>query len=169
MMQRLQKKHLIIGAIIVVLVVGGIITTIVIQSQRKDTLSGVDAPSYATVLPAGKTIADLGGWIHFTSHNDTGAVHAYNYNDSIDDIAISVTEQPLPSSFTGDVDGHVAEFAKSFDANDVVKAGDTTVYIGTNSKGPQSVIFTKNNLLILIKSEKTIKNTTWSSYVASLQ
>lgn len=169
MIRRLKKSHLIIGTVIIALIISGIVIAIVVSSQQKNAPSDADAPSYTTVLPKGKTIADLGGWVHFTSHDDAGAVHAYNYNDTIDGVAISVTEQPLPSSFTGDVDSHVAEFAKSFDANDTVKAGDTIVYIGTNSKGPQSVIFTKNNLLILIKSEKTIKNTAWSSYAGSLQ
>jgi hypothetical protein len=74
----------------------------------------------------------------------------------------------MPDSFKGDVDGSVATFAKSYGATDVQTAGATKVYIGTNADGPQSTIFTKDNLLILIKSQGKIADKDWVSYINSL-
>ena len=63
----------------------------------------------------------------------------------------------------------IAQLAKSFSAEDKVTAGDTEIYIGTSIKGPQSVIFTKNKLLILIKSTSKIPNEKWANYVLNLK
>lgn len=169
MKQPFKKNHLIIGVIATLVILGAATAFILFQMNQNTLQTNVNTPDFKTILPKGKTIKELGGWVRFASPNTTDTVYAYNYNDSIDGIAISVTEQPLPSTFTDDVDRHVADFAKSFNATDTVKAGDTTLYIGTNFKGPQSVIFTKKGLLMLIKSENKIKNVAWVSYAASLQ
>lgn len=169
MIKQFKKSQVIIGAIAALLIVTAVTVFVVSQSNQNSAQIDTSTPDFTTILPKGKTIKELGGWVRFASPNTSDTVYAYNYNDSIDGIAISVTEQPLPSTFTGDVDSHVAEFAKGFNATNIVKADDITLYIGTNFKGPQSVIFTKKGLLILIKSENKIKNAAWSSYAASLQ
>jgi hypothetical protein len=120
---------------------------------------------YQTVLPDNKSIDSLGGWKRVSPPN-TDAVYAYI--DAIDGIAISVSQQPLPASFKDDSDGQVAELAKKFDATDKLTAGDTKVYYGTSAKGPQSVIFTKNGLLILMKSQAKIDPNSWAKYIKSL-
>lgn len=166
--RRFQKKSIIVtGSIILLLVIAGIITLVVTHRSTPNTAQTIiENPGYSTILPAGQTIVKLGGWVR-VSPEKSEAVYAYN--DTIDGVKVSVSEQPLPASFKSDIDSHIADLAKSYNATDSVNAKGTTVYIGTNSEGPQSVIFTKNDLLILIKSEKQIKNATWSSYVASLQ
>lgn len=122
-------------------------------------------PGYQTILPSGKSIGDLGGWRR-VSPPEKDPVYAYV--DRIDGIAINISQQPLPKDFQASTKEHVAELAKKFNATTEIDASGTTVYIGTSAKGPQSVIFTKNNLLILIKSQQKIDNTSWQRYAESL-
>lgn len=120
---------------------------------------------YQTVLPESKSIDALGGWKRVSPPNTTAV---YAYVDAIDGIAVSVSQQPLPANFKNDIDSQVAELAKKFDATDKLTAGDTKVYYGTSAKGPQSVIFTKNGLLILMKSQAKISPDSWTKYIKSL-
>jgi hypothetical protein len=125
-----------------------------------------EQPQYATVLPSGKTIESLGGW-HRVS--PTGRAPVFAFADSIDGVSISVSEQPLPANFKDDPAGQVAKLAQSFAANDKVMAGHTAAYIGTSIKGPQSVITTQGNLLILIRSDSKISDPHWVNYITNLQ
>ncbi|HTH72631.1 MAG TPA: hypothetical protein VL737_04695 [Candidatus Pristimantibacillus sp.] len=128
--------------------------------------SRTEKPDYGTVLPSGKTIEELGGWGR-VSPPDKDPVFAYA--DEINGVRVTVSEQPLPAGFKDDVDGSIADLAKQFSASDVVTAGKTTFYIGTSIKGPQSVILTKNGLLILIKSDLKIEHQQWADYIGSLE
>lgn len=136
------------------------------QDSQNNTSEILENLEYQTVLPESKSITQLGGWKR-VSPPDSDPVYAYT--DKINDIAISVSQQPLPDSFKqGGVDGKVADLAKKFNATTSFDAGTTTAYIGTSAKGPQSVIFTKNSLLILIKSQANIDEAAWIRYVKSL-
>jgi hypothetical protein len=150
------KKTAITLAVLVVIVISGLLI--------RHFFSG-NAPTYRTVLPDGKSADELGGWQRI-SPPEKDPVFAYN--DTINGIPITVSQQPLPDSFKTDTASHVAELAKSYNATVNITAGDTTVYIGTSVKGPQSVILTKKNLLVLIKSQKTIDNAAWEDYIKSL-
>ena len=162
-----SKKTLIIASVVIVAAAASV-TALSLANANKSTdkpTVSTDAPKYKTVLPANQSIDKLGGWTRISPpENDP----VYAYTDSIGDISINVSEQPLPASFKGNVDTQVAELAKKFSATAQVTAGDTKVYIGTSAKGPQSVIFTKNNLLILIKSVQKIDDAAWTKYVTSL-
>lgn len=122
-------------------------------------------PTYATILPDGKSIKKLGGWKRVSPPKSDPV---FAYLDTIDGVAISVSEQSMPKSFQQDPVGQTAELAKKFNATDKVMSGATAVYIGTNVKGPQSVVFTKDNVLVLIKSAATIQDVSWTNYVALL-
>lgn len=123
-------------------------------------------PNYKTLLPAGKTIIQLGGWTRVSPSNSNPV---YAFVDKIGDIPINVSQQPLPDNFKSDTNEQIASLAADFRAEEKITIGSTTVYLGTSAKGPQSAIFTKNNLLILIKSSVKINNDKWSSYINSLQ
>lgn len=123
-------------------------------------------PNYATLLPAGKSIESLGGWT-LVSPPDRSPV--YTYVDKIGTVQINVSEQPLPPSFRGNPTQQVEELARGFSATEKIMAGGTTVYIGTSIQGPQSVIFNKDKLLILVKSTSAITNDQWAAYVSSLK
>ena len=93
----------------------------------------------------------------------------YAYTDTVDTVSITVSEQPLPVSFKSDVSTKVAEVAKNFNATTKLEAKNTDFYIGTSASGPQSVIFAKNDVLILIKSQKKIDDEKWGVYIDSLR
>lgn len=124
-------------------------------------------PKFNTVLPAGKSINALGGWVRI-SPPDHNAVYAFI--DHIHDVQISVSEQPLPKKFETNTVDKVTELADNFNATEKVTAADgTVVHIGTSGKGPQSIILTKNKLLILIKSTAPLTSTQWVNYVSALK
>ena len=133
-------------------------------SKRQALVHG--NPGYTTVLPAGKTINDLGGWVR-VSPQDRNPVYAYT--DNVGGARVDVSEQPLPESFQSNLAVSLARLADSFDANGTLTAGGGTVYIGTSAKGPQSLILNKDNLLILIKSTSPLADKKWTAYIDSLQ
>jgi hypothetical protein len=132
-----------------------------VQNLRQGT------PDYKTMLPAGKTIDQLGGW---TRVSPSGTEPVYAYVDKIKGIQINVSQQPLPYEFDDDsTDQHIEELASGYNADQKMKVGGTTVYIGTSAKGPQSVIFTRDKILVLIKSLSAIDNNSWAAYISSLK
>lgn len=126
----------------------------------------VDEPGPGTALPSGKSVEELGGWKRVSPPE---ADPVFAYSDTINAVPVSVSQQQLPRSLGGNTANHVAEMAKQFNANTILDAGGTDVYIGTSAKGPQSVIFTKNDVLILIKSQEKIDNPYWIEYIRSLE
>lgn len=132
------------------------------ESSQNQLIENVE---YQTILPAGKAIDTLGGWKQVSPD---GQDPVYAYTDTLGGVSISVSQQPIPDAFIGNTARRVAELAKSYGATTELTAGDTLFFIGTSAKGPQSVIFTKNNLLIMIKSESQITNDAWISYVSGL-
>jgi hypothetical protein len=58
--------------------------------------------------------------------------------------------------------------AKDFKADKKLTVSGVEVYIGTSGKGPQSVLFTKNNLLILIVSSDKLTDDQWVQYISTL-
>lgn len=93
----------------------------------------------------------------------------FAYTDAIEGVAISVSQQQIPPSFASNTQEHVANLAASYNATTKLSVDTTDFYIGASAKGPQSVILTKNNLLIMIKSQSTITDDAWRTYIASLK
>ncbi len=163
-----SKKTIVVVTVVtatLVCLIAGILvhqTNIAKDAAEKSTVH----PDYSTVLPNGKSIDMLGGW---TRISPAESAPVYAYTDTITNVPVTVSEQPLPDSFKNDVSNQVATLAKSYSATDQITASNNIkVYVGTSSKGPQSVILTKNNLLILIKSQKKIDDSSWKKYVDSL-
>ena len=162
------KKTFIVTAAITIAVLSCVTVVIILSQQRSsntDLNKNTEQPQFTTVLPEEENINKLGGWIRVSPPN-TEPVFAYN--DTIGNVSINVSQQPLPESFKGAVDTEVAELAAQYSATKKINAGLVKAYIGISTKGPQSVIFTKNNLLILIKSQQKIDDKDWSKYIESL-
>lgn len=159
---RLQptRRHTIIASS-VILVCSLSVGTYFLTRPKNNSL----APTFDIVLPQRRTVEDLGGWKR-VSPAESDPVFAYS--DTIDDVTISVSQQPIPASFAGNIAGNIKQLAESYSATTVIDAGGTQVYIGRSARGPQSVIFTKNNVLVLIKSQKTISQTEWIAYINNL-
>jgi hypothetical protein len=157
----LRTKSTIIG----IIVIGCLVAIILVRSIADNNLNS-KTPNYTTVLPKDKSISELGGWKRVSPPKKPPV---FAFTDTVDTVPISVSEQPLPESFNkNNINTQVAELAQKFNATNKVGAGGVTVYICTSSKGPQSVIFTKNNVLVLIKSENKIQDASWASYAQSL-
>lgn len=122
-------------------------------------------PTYKTILPAGHTIADFGGW---TRVSPPKRDPVYAYADHIGAIPIIVSEQPIPKDWRDGPDGEVRSLADTYGASKTLKAGSTTVYSGVSAKGPQSIIFIKNGLLVLIKASAAVPDGQWQEYIQSL-
>lgn len=121
-------------------------------------------PTYKTMVPSGVSASTI-SWQRVSP---PGSNPVYAYADTIDGVGVDVSQQPVPNGWKPDVQDRVATLAKSYNASVKITAGSTTVYVGTSSQGPQSVIFTKNNLLVLIKSTGNIPASGWANYAKSL-
>lgn len=170
---RLNKKLAIVSGVIIVAAAGFLITgqlnrqqsaakTPVASSSPRETIENLK--SRAT-LPKGKTINELGGWKLLRPPESPPLLA---YVDNIGATPIQVTQQSLPTASKGDATSQIVEIAKKFNATNEIDAGTTKIYVGTSAKGPQSAIFTKNNLLIMIKTEEKIDDQAWVDYVKTL-
>lgn len=150
------------GMIVLALVIG---VWVFIASQNKQAAHESQAPNFQAILPESTSIDTLGGWNRFAPPNSDPF---YVFTDTIDGVAINVSQQPLPAAFKENTDTKVAELAKGYNATKTITVDDIQVYIGTSARGPQSVIFTKNELLVLIKSQDTIEVDLWKQYIEAL-
>ena len=176
--KRLSRRKKIITTILLVMAITAIVLGLVYVSKKsEEKLIPTDkqpfttaqlpqgTPDYDTVLPTGKTINDFGGW---TRVSPSTADPVYAYVDTVAGSPIRVSQQPLPNGFDEDTNDQVSSLAQDLGANQVLNVGETVVYIGTSAKGPQSIVLTKNKLLILIRSSIVISNADWATYISSL-
>lgn len=125
----------------------------------------VSGPDFKTLVPDGKNIELLGGW---KLVSPPGKEPTYAYNDEINGVKISVSQSVLPEKDQADTDKKAAEIAKNFNATKKLQTRYSNAYIGNSAKGPQSLIFIKNQTLVLIKSANTISDESWEKYIDSL-
>ena len=167
-----SRKFIIISGTLCVVAIGVIAGVRYVPQLNKGVAFGNSShpapgtPTYGTVLPSGKSIADLGGWSRVSPPNRDPV---YAFTDKVDSVSVIVSQQPLPDDFKSDPDGSIEKLAKGFHADTKVEADGTTAFLGTSAKGPQSVIFKKDDLLILIKSDSKIDTAKWSHYISSLK
>ena len=177
--QRLKKRRLRLAftGIILLLVIGFYVENRMNQLPTEQHTASTDntdkppklqkgTPDYTTVTPKGTSIDSFGGWTR-VSPPDRNPVFAYV--QTLGDSTISVSQQPLPDNLKVDSEQALSALAKDFRANEMITAGDTSAYIETKNNGAQSVLFIKNGLLILIKSSRSVANTTWVEYIISLE
>lgn len=92
-----------------------------------------------------------------------------SYTDSIGGVGITISQQQLPAGFQDNTEDKVKKLAQDFSANEVLSTANPTAYLGTSVKGPQTVIFAKNGLLVFIQSTKRIDNHDWAEYITNLK
>jgi hypothetical protein len=174
-LSKVSKRNKTIGAIVIAVIIlffgynlifNSRHNTPIVQGSSHAPKLEKGTPNYATVLPQGKSIKSLGGW---TKISPPKASPVYTYIDKIENVQINVSEQPLPDNFKSDTAGQLEQLAQDEKATQKITTGSGTIYISTSSAGPQSVFLTKNNLLILIKSDATISENSWIKYINSLQ
>ena len=157
---QIYKKH---KKVVYITIVAILLTSIGITAAA---LSGGDSsqkPSYKTVLPAGESISQLGGW-KIVSPPESDPVYAYS--DTIDGTSITVSQQPAPKDSNGKTEP-IELIAEKFFATQKIEGTDA--YIGTSSRGPQSALFIRKGTLIMIKSQQNISNKSWATYINNLR
>jgi hypothetical protein len=169
--QRIQHILIIVGLVVCAAFVSHITsrtrhTPVVTQDASSGITLPKETPDFTTILPSGTSIDDFGGWTR-VSPSDRNSVYAYP--DTLDGISIIVSEQPIPDSFKSDLTGSLETLSQSYSAERTFDASGITVHIGKSAKGPQSLIFVKKNLLVLIKSSGTVSDETWKTYIESLR
>jgi hypothetical protein len=123
-------------------------------------------PDYAIMSPDGKGVDDLGGYALITPQNEPNK--AYAYADKINGIPIKVSQQKLPDSIKQDA-LKLQDLASQFNANDKIEVDDRTAFVGTSVNGPQSVIFAREDIMVLIASDAKIPNQDWVKYLGNLR
>lgn len=161
-MKKRVKITIVTGGIIVLLSAVGVIVFLRSQSSTTSQTTGANTtqrPSFQTLTPHNTSDTKLENATVRSTPND-GQV--FTYTDTIDGVAIAVNQQQLPKNTTpGDI-------AKNLNATNKLSGNGVTVYVGTSEQGAQTAVFSAKNLLILIKSASTIKDTSWTRYAASL-
>lgn len=139
----------------------------VVAGASTTPAGGVVQPDYATVLPTGKTIEQLGGWGRVSP---PGNDPVFGYSDALGGVHIVVSEQPLPDIFKNDLHAQLPKLAKQLAATEKLSTTDgEEAYLGTAANGAQSLVANKGELLILIRSTSRISNQLWADYVSTLQ
>lgn len=114
-------------------------------------------------LPKGNT-ENLEGNVRYDAERKV-----VNFKDSIGGVEITISQQPLPEGLKEDTESKVKKLAADFSATKEITTANPTAYLGTSEKGPQTVIFSKKDLLVFIQSTKNIDEHDWAEYITSLQ
>lgn len=174
-LRSLPKKYVIVAAAVFSVAIIGA-TGLGVMAGRGDeriespapassNIRDTKGPEFQALLPSGKQIKDLGGWARVSPANQEPV---YAYVDTLNGIQLNISQQKLPNNLRSNTAEGVAKLAEGFAATEKIVSGDVTAYLGTSIKGPQSLIFAKKDLLILIKSSGKLSNQEWAEYVASL-
>jgi len=159
-----NRRNILIFFLVISVAGAGLIYYAYLSREQPAVVSST--PEYQTLLPESKPVDELGGWKRVSPpENDP----VFAYVDTIGDATINVSQQPLPESFKGNVAEQTARLAEAYSASKTLEAGGIKAYLGTSSKGPQSVIFTTDELLVLIKSKENIPDDAWEKYISTLE
>lgn len=165
-----QHRRIAIGSATILVLVIGVAGTLHLRGQN--TKSGdtpgvlsekTEKPTFAYSLPDGKE-DNADGEVKYDANR-----RVVNFRDSIGGVVITVSQQPLPAGFETDTEAKVKKLAEDYSANDVLVNANPTAYLGTDVKGPQTVIFAKKDLLVFIQSTKEIDKNDWAEYITKLQ
>lgn len=90
------------------------------------------------------------------------------FDDSIDGIAVSVSQQSLPEDFKSDSESKLEELAKGFDTTKTIQAGSGLAYIKETDEGLETIIFKKFDLLIFIRTQDKVSDDSVVQYIDNL-
>lgn len=166
-----KNQRIVIGVTGVFIVLAG--TYSVVQIKQHVSKSGNDGkgvlsdtsekPTFEYSLPKGDK-SNAEGEVKYDPQKKV-----VNFRDSIGSTTITISQQPLPAGFENDTEAKVKKLAEDFSAKDVLVNANPTAYLGTDEKGPQTVIFAKKNLLVFIQSAKQIDKNDWAEYITNMQ
>lgn len=165
-----DRKVYIIGGVVVASVIVGTGLFMVLGGQSSDNgdtpavlAESNEKANFAYTLPKGEE-KNIDTAVRYDAQRKV-----VNYQDSIGGIPITISQQPLPESLKEDTANKVKKLAEDFSATKALTTATPTAYLGTAIEGPQTVIFSKNDLLIFIQSTKMIDDRDWAEYVTNLR
>jgi hypothetical protein len=98
-----------------------------------------------------------------------GTHNVYSFSDTLNNTAIIVSQQPIPANFNSAA-AAVTKVAASLDATEPVPISSGTAMVATDTKAnSQTVVFTKDNLLVFIQSPFTHSSAEWEAYINGLK
>lgn len=136
-----------------------------ISSSTENSDIPEEKPKFAILYPGTKNEKTVGKIVRISP---PAQAPAYTYLDNLSGIQIKVTQQELPDKFKGDQDGELGKLATAYNQKDIIQVDSVKVYVGNSTKGVQSLIFIKGNLLISITSANKISEESWVAYISSL-
>lgn len=170
----LNKKNVIIGSAIILLILAGLTVLLLTQIGRNHQVSvhqTADAtcpatPAYPMKTPGGVAIDKLGGW---EPNCPPSSTPTYAFTDKLKGASLKVTQQQLPEDFLASPTTHIQDIASDRNYDTKLPTVNMLAYLGTNARGPQSVIATDYRLLTLIQSTATVDDDDWVKYLDSFQ
>ncbi len=134
---------------------------------RQDTLQSLRTTDFELLWPSGMNIDNTEVVKVSPPQNDP----VYAYISEFSGVELRISQQQIPSDFDGVVSQRVEEVARSFQATDKLQVDEVTVYHGFSDKfgGVQSLIFTKDDLLVFVSSPKSFSEIEWAGYISGLK
>ncbi len=169
----LSRKQRIIGASALVVVLVAVLGSFVLFGDTKNNPAAdtKDVLGKQTVTIDFKPLLPNGSESETSAHKtavDGQNRPIYTFTDKIGITDLTVTEQPLPEKLKTNTDSELEKMAKDLYLTEVINASNPKAYMGTSIKGPQTVIFTKNGLLVFVQSQAKIDKDQWSDYITRL-
>jgi len=92
------------------------------------------------------------------------------FDDQIDSIAISVTEQTLPDNFKSSPASSLESLAKQMNATDSIETTSAgTIYVQQSAQGAQTAIFIRSNILGFVRTQNEVGVSKIAMYIDSLK
>ncbi len=130
-----------------------------------DALQEVEATEFELLYPAGVNPDN----VKVVKINPENTATVYSYVDKLENSQLRISEQKVPDSFKPGTDAALQKLADSFNAKSIIQIDDSKVYHGKNEAGgtAQSLLFIKNDLLILIAASQAVSDDKWAAYITS--
>ncbi len=163
-----KQMHMCILAAVVLIAAFGIFKLTMLGNKPSNSGPGVlggnvQEPEFDAILPDGKKEETESGKIGYDP-----AKRVASFTDTIGNVPITISQQPLPANFKDNPDEELKKLAENFSANEVIMESNPKAYLGTSVKGPQTVVFHKKGVLVFIQSASQVEKTDWAAYITKL-
>lgn len=178
-LSKLSKRQKIAASIIAVFLVVGFVGIKVFSGDKpaktndQSVLSSNNSkiplnvtPEFKVLVPADKRMEDLGGFAKVSPPNSAAA---YAYVDEVGEARIKLTQQQLPQQFKDKPVTELEKLAKNYNATKLIQINEVAAYVGKSEKGPQTLIFAKDDLLVFAVADQELEEIQWVQYVSGLK
>lgn len=158
------------GGIAAIAIIGLAIVPKLIQTPKSNSDetgvagSATSKPNFDTILPSGELNKTTDNKVSYDPKKQV-----VSFTDEIGHTSVTVSQQPLPTTFKENPENELKKVAHSFAATEVIHESSPSAYLGTSEDGPQFVLFVKNELLVFIQSKLEIDKRDWAEYITQLR